>query len=143
MNARWTMLASAALLCAGCLTVKTEHEVKPIHITMDINLKVDQQIESAMNDNAKPDMKRLIDNGAIGLGKDGLFATAPNSSISASELEYIVKANAEHKARMAKIAEENGITVAEVIARGKAMFLERAKAGAWYQDDSGQWLQKK
>lgn len=143
MNIRWIALSSMALLCAGCLTVKTEHEVKPIHITMDINLKVDQQIESAMNDNSKPDMKRLIDNGAIGLGKDGLFAPSPNGSLSSSELEYVAKANGDHKARMAKIAEDNGITVAEVAARGKVMFLERAKPGAWYQDDAGKWLQKK
>ncbi|MBQ7721280.1 MAG: DUF1318 domain-containing protein [Kiritimatiellae bacterium] len=143
MNARLMMLSSMALLCAGCLTVKTEHEVKPIHITMDINLKVDQQIESAMNDNSKPDMKRLVENGAVGLDKDGLFAPAPGGSLSAAELEYVVKANGEHKTRMAKIAEENGITAADVAARGRTMFIERAKAGVWYQDDAGKWLQKK
>ena len=29
----------------GCFWVKTEHEVKPIHITMDVNLKVQKELE--------------------------------------------------------------------------------------------------
>ena len=37
-------------LGSGCLSMKTEHEVKPIHITMDINLKVDRQIDSYLDD---------------------------------------------------------------------------------------------
>ena len=32
-------LAAAFAIC-GCFTVKTESEIKPIHITMDVNLKV-------------------------------------------------------------------------------------------------------
>ena len=36
---------SAAALAAGCLAIKTEHEVKPIQITMDVNLKVDKALE--------------------------------------------------------------------------------------------------
>ena len=36
-------LAAAAALCiaGGCIQVKTESEIKPIHITMDVNLKVE------------------------------------------------------------------------------------------------------
>jgi hypothetical protein len=34
------------LACSGCLTVRTQHEVKPIHITVDVNLKV----QNALND---------------------------------------------------------------------------------------------
>jgi hypothetical protein len=32
----------------GCLSVKTQHEVKPIHITMDVNLNV--KVDKALND---------------------------------------------------------------------------------------------
>ncbi len=39
-----------ALAAAGCFTVKTESEVKPIHITLDINLKVDKEIDKAFSD---------------------------------------------------------------------------------------------
>ena len=35
------ILAAAAVCAAGCIQVKTESEIKPIHITMDVNLKVD------------------------------------------------------------------------------------------------------
>ena len=34
---------------AGCISVKTEHEIKPIHITMDVNLKVQKQLEDFLN----------------------------------------------------------------------------------------------
>ena len=30
---------------AGCFSVKTESEIKPIHITMDVILKVDKALE--------------------------------------------------------------------------------------------------
>ncbi len=40
---------------SGCFSVKTEHEikpieVKPIHITMDINLKVDRELDKFFGD---------------------------------------------------------------------------------------------
>ena len=57
MNIRTSLLVSAALLsAAGCFTVKTENEIKPIHITMDINLKVDKELDKAFADEsmAKP-----------------------------------------------------------------------------------------
>lgn len=40
------ILLTAAL--SGCISVKTEHEVKPIHITMDVNLNV--RVDKALND---------------------------------------------------------------------------------------------
>lgn len=36
-------------LCAGCFSLKTEHEVKPIHITMDINVKVQKDLENFLD----------------------------------------------------------------------------------------------
>jgi hypothetical protein len=45
-----TPLAMLLLLMVnGCLSIKTEHEVKPIHITMDINLKVERELEDFLN----------------------------------------------------------------------------------------------
>ncbi len=40
------VLLSVAL--GGCISVKTQHEVKPIHITMDVNLNV--KVDKALND---------------------------------------------------------------------------------------------
>ena len=39
-------LALLCLLCAGCFSIKTEHEIKPIHITVDVNLKVQKELDN-------------------------------------------------------------------------------------------------
>lgn len=43
------LCASAASLFCGCISVKTQHEIKPIHITMDVNLKVQKELEDFLN----------------------------------------------------------------------------------------------
>ena len=40
--------AAVALLGSGC--IRTTHEIKPIHITMDINLKVDRALDDFFSD---------------------------------------------------------------------------------------------
>lgn len=42
--------AALALAGSGCLSLKSQHEVKPIHITMDINLKVDRELDRYFGD---------------------------------------------------------------------------------------------
>jgi hypothetical protein len=45
------LLLAAPLIWGGCLTVKTEPiEVKPIHITLDVNVKVDRALEDFFGD---------------------------------------------------------------------------------------------
>ena len=44
------IVAAAALAACGCIQVKTESEIKPIHITMDVNLKVDKDLDKAFAD---------------------------------------------------------------------------------------------
>lgn len=45
------LLFAAPLLLGGCLTVKTEPiEVKPIHITLDVNVKVDRALDDFFGD---------------------------------------------------------------------------------------------
>ena len=39
----------AASVVSGCLSIKTEHEIKPIHITMDVNLKVQKDLENFLD----------------------------------------------------------------------------------------------
>jgi hypothetical protein len=39
-----------ALLSGGCLSLKTEHEVKPIHVTVDVNVKVDKALDDFFGD---------------------------------------------------------------------------------------------
>lgn len=43
------LLASVASMVGGCLSIKTEHEIKPIHITMDVNLKVQKDLENFLD----------------------------------------------------------------------------------------------
>jgi hypothetical protein len=44
-------LAVAAIFSAGCLSVRTEPiEVKPIHITVDVNVKVERALEDFFGD---------------------------------------------------------------------------------------------
>ena len=67
-------LAIATALAAGCIQVKTESEIKPIHITMDVNLKVDKALDKAFADESqtKPQgdfaaVKALLDRQAAGI----------------------------------------------------------------------------
>jgi hypothetical protein len=48
MNRAVLFLLPLVFATSGCLTIKTEHEVKPIHITMDVNLNV--KVDKALND---------------------------------------------------------------------------------------------
>ncbi len=52
MNRPYLIAASfAPLMLAGCLNVKTEPiEVKPIHITVDVNVKVDRALDDFFGD---------------------------------------------------------------------------------------------
>ena len=43
------LLVLAAAWTGGCVSVKTEHEIKPIHITLDVNLKVQKELEDFLN----------------------------------------------------------------------------------------------
>ena len=43
------LIVLAMTFIGGCLSVKTEHEIKPIHITMDINLKIQKDLEDFLN----------------------------------------------------------------------------------------------
>lgn len=49
-NVMMALLACTVVgLAPGCLSIKTEHEIKPIHITMDVNLKVQKELEDFLN----------------------------------------------------------------------------------------------
>ncbi len=43
------LAASTGVVGGGCLSIKTEHEIKPIHITMDVNLKVQKDLENFLD----------------------------------------------------------------------------------------------
>ncbi len=43
------LLVLSGSLAGGCIKLKTEHEIKPIHITMDVNLKVQKELDDFLN----------------------------------------------------------------------------------------------
>jgi hypothetical protein len=49
MKRQWMLIPLAVILVAGCARVKVEPiEVKPIHITLDINLRIDRALDDAL-----------------------------------------------------------------------------------------------
>ena len=51
MNPRLLSFAALPLLLAGCVNVHTEPiEVKPIHITVDVNVKVEKALDDFFGD---------------------------------------------------------------------------------------------
>ncbi|MFA5057131.1 MAG: hypothetical protein WC485_03380 [Opitutaceae bacterium] len=51
MNRRFLAFSAMPLLLAACLHVKTEPiEVKPIHVTVDVNVKVDKALDDFFGD---------------------------------------------------------------------------------------------
>lgn len=46
---KYGLLAVATGL-VGCVSVKTEHRVEPIHITMDVNVRLERELEAAFSD---------------------------------------------------------------------------------------------
>ena len=45
----WSLLAATAVLfgASACVSVKTEHRVEPIQITMDVNVRLERELEDS------------------------------------------------------------------------------------------------
>lgn len=44
------MLLCAVATLTSCVSVKTEHRVEPIHITMDVNVRLERELEAAFSE---------------------------------------------------------------------------------------------
>ena len=142
------MLAAAAVCAAGCIQVKTESEIKPIHITMDVNLKVDKDLDKAFadEDQQKPKgnykaVKEMVDRKAAGFTNRAMLEE--RTGTTDDDRILIADENAKRMKRFRDIAKENGTTIEAVQKRYTAKMREKISAGAWYQDDAGKWQQKK
>ena len=143
-------IAAAAALClaGGCIQVKTESEIKPIHITMDVNLKVDRDLDRAFSDEIqqKPSgnfkaVKDLVDRKVAGITNRAMLEE--RAGATDDDRILIADENAKRVKRFSEIAKSNGTTMETVQRRYVAKIREKMLAGAWYQDDSGKWIQKK
>ena len=140
--------AAAAAICAGgCIQLKTESEIKPIHITMDVNLKVDKDLDKAFADeNAKAPkgdfkaVRALVERKVAGVTNRAMLEARPGATDDDNIL--IAEENARRLKRFSEVAKSNGTSVETVQRRRVLQIREMMSAGAWYQDDSGAWRQK-
>ena len=142
------MLAAAAVCAAGCIQVKTESEIKPIHITMDVNLKVDKDLDKAFadEDQQKPKgnykaVKEMVDRKVAGFTNRAMLEE--RTGATDDDRILIAEENAKRMKRFSEIAKSNGTTLETVQKRYAAKIREKIPAGSWYQDDAGKWQQKK
>ena len=143
-------LAATAAICigGGCIQVKTESEIKPIHITMDVNLKVDKDLDKAFADenHQKPKgdfkaVKEMVDRQAAGITNRALLEE--RTGATDDDRILIADENAKRMKRFRDVAKDNGTTIETVQKRYAAKMREKIPASAWYQDDDGKWQQKK
>ena len=150
MNIRTSLLVSAALLSvAGCFTVKTESEIKPIHITMDINLKVDKELDKAFADEnmKKPkgnftEVKALLDRKVAGVTNKAMLEARDGATDD--DKITIAESNARKLKRFNEIAKSSGVALETVQKRSAKKFAEKIPAGSgvWLQSEDGTWSQK-
>ena len=150
MNIRTSRLASATLLsAAGCFTVKTESEIKPIHITMDVNLKVDKELDKAFADEnmKKPkgnftEVKALLDRKVAGVTNKAMLEARDGATDD--DKITIAESNARKLKRFNEIAKSSGVALETVQKRSAKKFAEKIPAGSgvWLQAEDGSWNQK-
>ena len=150
MNIRTALLVSATLVSAsGCISVKTESEIKPIHITMDVNLRVDKELDKAFADEnmAKPkgdfkEVKALLDRKVAGITSTAMLEARDGATDDDRIL--IAESNARKLKRFNEIAKSSGVSLEAVQKRSAKKFAEKipAQSGVWIQAEDGSWSQK-
>ena len=138
--------AIAALAFAGCISVKTEHEVKPISIDMKVRVQVDKELDQSFADeDRKPpkymdEMRALIDRGAVDVNRRGYLEA--REELPAADERVVAVVNANRTEKLAEIAERTGTSLSEVERARAAKLAERLPAGAWIQAEDGSWSRK-
>ena len=150
MNIRTTLLVSAALISAsGCFTVKTESEIKPIHITMDINLKVDKELDRQFSDEnvQKPKgdfvlVKEMLDRKVAGVTSKAMLEAREGATDDDKIL--IAESNARKLKRFNEIAKSSGVALEAVQKRSAKKLADKIPAGSgvWLQAEDGTWSQR-
>ena len=150
MNIRTSLLVSATLLSAtGCFTVKTESEIKPIHITMDVNLKVDKELDKVLAEEnmKKPqgdfkEIKAMLDRKVAGITSKAMLEARDGATDDDRIL--IAESNARKLKRFNQIAKDSGVALDAVQKRSAKKLAEKIPAGSgvWLQSEPGTWFQK-
>lgn len=151
MNLRIVTLATVATVLgsAGCISVKTENEIKPIHITMDINLKVDKELDKAFADEnmAKPnghfkEVKDVLDRQVAGVNNQAMLEE--RAGATDNDKIVIAEANARRQKRFDEVSRTSGVSMESVRKRSLKKFDEKIPVGSgvWIQSADGTWRQK-
>ena len=161
-NREWLIAAGVAAVCAGCIHTKSEVEIKPveikpIQISMDVKVKVDDALHDA-DRNADPAMTELFDRlhgrretlelfaaeGAVGESNQGRAVNRlPEDDRSYRVVQQLV--DAENKDRdeiVARIAAKRRLSAEEVRVGWAERTAEKAAPGTWLEDAEGNWYQK-
>lgn len=149
MNKLYPLAIFAALTAAGCIQLKTESEIKPIHITMDVNLKVDKELDKAFKDEdqKKPngafrEIQSILNRKAAGISN--LATLVPRDGATDDDRITLAENNALRLKRLESIAKTSGVSLEAVQKRRAKQWVEKIPAGSgvWYQDADGSWRQK-
>ena len=138
----YTAMLLSTVALAGCLSVKTEHEVKPIEINMNINLKLDKQLEEMVAKEEKPTVRALLDKGAVGIDSGAMLV--PRGNLTSAEFELVAESNAKRKERLQNLVKESGGSYEEVASAAAQKMVDRIPEGkgVWYQKPDGEWARK-
>jgi len=159
-----TLAALSTALLTGC--IRTTHEIKPIHITMDVNLKVDKHLDDFFAKPVEPlltvaeqerserektrirfsERRPALDEwktkGFIGEVFSGYLAFVKESADE--DVHALVEAeNADRKLVYTAIA-ENESTTPELVGKLRAeRIADRARTGDYLMNAKGEWIQVK
>ena len=148
MNTIRLVTCTAAILSVvGCIQLKTESEIKPIHITMDVNLKVDKELDKAFADETQAAGKgdfaatrQLLDRRVAGVTNTAMLE--PREGATDDDRITIAEGNVRRLRRFNEIAKSSGVKIDAVQRRYALKLREKIPAGTWYQADDGTWAQK-
>ncbi len=160
---RTTLCLAVALAAAGCTpTIKTQNEItiKPMQLTVDINLKVDQAITNALSSDAPAPAPATDDLRArrrarrdsvktwkarewVGENNQGLLELRVEPAQVTGDVTMTVAAeNEDRRTAFARVAREQNSTPDFVARHWAARMADRAEAGTWLQDPKGEWSRK-
>lgn len=151
--------AVIAAILAGCTpTIKTENEVtvRPIQITLDVNLRVDRELNRELNgsqseikpDPASSDVRErrrarreriLAWKSAKLIGENNAGLLDARSELSEAVRRVVDEENADRKLVFEKIAASENLPIEAVAQRMSGRMNERTPSGTWVQDAAGNW----
>lgn len=120
------------------------------HAQSDITMSTPaiESIQQRMKERFDTQLRQYYESGAIGLTNDALVAVRDLSAVPLSERnkvnQVVAAENADRRAVYREVAVANNHPewedrIREIFAR---KWIEEARSGWWYQNDSGDWVQK-